>query len=142
MACGIRAIDAPLLIERIRHRWPDARLSIDGKPARPGLAALVRETRRATTIGVVARTGQDQAVWQFVLYDRSGTSSYVSRQGAQAVGGVLYGDVLDRNGADDLTQRMPELVRHANSLPIDLVYAWVDGTTPNGARPLPRRDPG
>jgi hypothetical protein len=129
-ACGIRATDAPLLIERIRHGWPDARLSIDGKPARPGLVGPLRTTRRATTLGLVARTGSDDAVWQFILYDPLGAGGYVSRQGEQAVGGVLYGDVLNRNGADDLTRRMPELVRRVNSLPIDLVYTWVDSNDP------------
>ena len=130
VACGIRATDAPLLIEGIRHRWPDGSLSVDGTPATPGLAGHLRQTRKARTVSLVTRTGSDDAVWQFTLYDPSVAGGYVSRQGEQAVGGVLYGDVLNRNGADDLTRRMPELVRRVNSLPIDLVYTWVDSNDP------------
>src|SRR5215510_4200898 len=56
VACGLRATDAPLLLERIRQRWPDARLLIDGKPATFGLAAIWRDTLRTKTISLVART--------------------------------------------------------------------------------------
>ena len=128
VACGIRAADAPLLLGHARGHWPDARLLVDGRPATPSIAALFRDARKATAIDLVMRPGD--AVWQFILYDPSPAGGHVSRRGDQAVGGVLYGEVLNRTGIDDLTQRMPELVRRVNNLAIDLVYAWVDSKDP------------
>ncbi|MGE3528921.1 MAG: stealth conserved region 3 domain-containing protein [Methyloceanibacter sp.] len=128
VACGIRAADAPLLLEHIRRHLPDVRLLVDGRPASPSIAALFRDARKATAIDLVARPGE--AVWRFILYDPSVSGGYVSRRSDQAVGGVLYGEVLTRAEIDDLTQRMPELVRRVNSLPIDLVYAFVDSNDP------------
>jgi len=130
VACGVRAVDVPVLLANIMTRLPQARPLVDGKPASLRLADLLRETVRAKSISFCTSSNADRIVWQFSIYDPEETGTHVSRRGSDVIGSVLYDGLLDRPGVTDLTLHMPELSRHTNTLPIDIVYAWVDSKDP------------
>ena len=131
VACGVRAVDVPALLASVTENLPQARLLIDGRrPASLRMAALVRESHRATSISVYTPSNADQTLWQFDVYDHIEAGTYVARRKSDAVVSVLYGGLLDRPGVNDLVLRMPELARRTDRIPIDIVYAWVDSRDP------------
>ena len=131
VVCGVRAVDVPALLASVTENLPQARLLIDGRrPASLGMAALMRESHRATSISVYTPSNADQTLWQFDVYDHIEAGTYVARRRGDAVVSVLYRGVLDRPGVDDLVLRMPELSRRTDRIPIDIVYAWVDSRDP------------
>ena len=64
VASGVRAVDLPALLASIKEDLSQARLLVDGRrPASLRMAALVRESHRATSISVYTPSNADQTLW-------------------------------------------------------------------------------
>jgi hypothetical protein len=119
VACGLHVNDVPALLLMI-HRKLRARPLVS-------LVALIKQllsSHRVSSLKLYVP--HDATLWRFIIYDTSSDGTHVSRDGRNAIAGVLYGDLFKQPGVIDLTQRMPGLYRRVNELAVDAVYTWVN----------------